>query len=252
MAGSSRRFFAEGWPRPKYELPLGGRTLFELSVGSFARYFGSELFVFVTRKDLGARAFVLDACGRLGILNARVVELEAPTRGQAETVAAGLKELRALERSAPLTIFNIDTVRPAFVHPPGFEHWDGYLEVFRGDGSQWSFVEPVARDTTAVRRTTEKLRISDLCSTGLYHFRRTEDFERAFRRALLDPDYLQAWHEFYVAPLYNSLIAEGLDVHYHLVERKEVIFAGTPSEYRALAAAYLAQTDDAREIEGRG
>jgi hypothetical protein len=187
-------------------------------------------------------------------------------------VAAGLEGLRKLDRSAPLTIFNIDTVRPAFAHPPGFEHWGGYLEVFQGDGSQWSFVEPAAGDTTAVRRTTEKLRISDLCSTGLYHFRRTGDFQRAFRRALSDAGYLRDWREFYVAPLYNFLIAEGLDIHYHLVPRAEVVFAGTPSEYRALASAPSAEmrvgTRDpdplpsadidvrsaggAREIEGRG
>ncbi|MEZ9563317.1 capsular biosynthesis protein, partial [Vibrio splendidus] len=37
--------------------------------------------------------------------------------------------------------------------------------------------------------------------------------------------------ELYIAPLYNELIANNREVHYHLINREDVIFCGVPSEY---------------------
>jgi hypothetical protein len=236
MAGASSRFFAEGWDRPKYELAVGSQTLFELSVRSFARYFASEAFLFVVRRDFQARPFVAAACRRLGIMQVVVVELDAPTRGQAHTVALGLEEAGAAA-DEPLTIFNIDTVRPGFTHPETRTEWDGYLEVFEGDGSQWSFVEPMPGGSTLVRRTTEKLRISALCCTGLYYFAGRSLFDAAYRRAAHDAAYVARWRELYIAPLYNLMIEDGLQVHYRLIPRKAVLFSGTPGEYRALCVS---------------
>jgi ribosomal protein S27E len=234
MAGASGRFHAEGFTRPKYELTARNTTLFELSVASFARYFATEPFLFVVRRDFDAARFVHDACRRLGVAHPCIVELGSPTGGQAQTVAIGLEQ-SGVAASEPLTVFNIDTFRPDFAHVR-CEDCDGYLEVFQGEGSHWSFVEPIGAGSTRVRRTAEKQRISDLCSTGLYHFARVEYFRSAFRRAARDAAYLRQWRELYVAPLYNFLIADGLRVHYRLIGRDEVIFSGTPSEYRALCA----------------
>lgn len=37
--------------------------------------------------------------------------------------------------------------------------------------------------------------------------------------------------ERYVAPLYNSLIRNGSDIRYHVIDRGAVTFFGTPGEY---------------------
>ena len=37
--------------------------------------------------------------------------------------------------------------------------------------------------------------------------------------------------ELYIAPIYNLLIQDGLDIRYTLIARNEVIFCGVPSEY---------------------
>jgi hypothetical protein len=131
-----------------------------------------------------------------------------------------------LADDAPLTIFNIDTFRPGFAFPA--ETGNGYLEVFRGSGTNWSYVHPGADGR--VLETAEKIAISDLCCTGLYHFRTALSFRSAARAALaaLDGD------EVYVAPLYNRLIAAGADIRYHEIARADVIFCGTPEEYEAL------------------
>jgi hypothetical protein len=151
--------------------------------------------------------------------------LASPTRGQAETVLLGIDQA-GLDDDAPLTIFNIDTFRPGFAFPS--ETGDGYLEVFRGSGTNWSYVRPSADGR--VLETAEKMVISDLCCTGLYHFRTASSFRKAARAALAVAD----GREIYVAPLYNRLIADGADIRYHEIARAEVIFCGTPEEYEAL------------------
>ena len=229
MAGASRRFAEAGYVRPKYELPLGGRTVFDHAVGGFEALFASEPFLFVVM-GADARAFAAASCERLGIVRATVVSLEAPTAGQAETVSLGLAEAR-VGPETPLTIFNIDTFRPNYRPPDGaLAVMDGWLEVFRGEGANWSYVRPAPGDPPVVLETAEKRPISDLCCTGLYHFTRAADFETALSAERTAP----SMNELYVAPLYNHLIARGLRIGYRLIERDEVVFCGTPDEYREL------------------
>lgn len=237
MAGNSRRFFEAGYTRPKYELPVGDESLFGLTVRSFEYYFPTERFVFVCRADLGAERFVRMECERLGIRHFDIVLLAGTTRGQAETVLLGM-ERSGFHDAESLVVFNIDTIRSHWRFPPAHEFADGYLEVFKGDGANWSFVQPAAAFSQRVALTTEKERVSDLCSTGLYHFARASDFVSCCREAIEDiGHYQQRWSELYVAPLYNQLIRAGKAITYHLVPVEDIGFSGTPAEYQALLAA---------------
>lgn len=236
MAGNSRRFFEAGYTRPKYELPLGGESLFARSVRSFEHYFVTERFVFVCRDDMNASEFVRQQCEQLGILNAEVASLPGATRGQAETVLLGMERC-GFQHTESMIVFNIDTIRTGWRFPPACEFVDGYLEVFEGEGDHWSFVAPASPYTRRVCRTTEKERISNLCSTGLYYFAQAGDFAAACRDALADVESFRAkWAEVYVAPLYNQLIANGKVVAYDCVDIHTIGFSGTPAEYQALLA----------------
>ncbi len=234
MAGLSKRFMDAGYERPKYMLPLGDKTVFDHSVGSFRAYFGELPFLFIGRDIAGTRAFLEQSCHALGLRDVTMVMLDAPTAGQAETVEIGLRSA-AVSDDTPLTIFNIDTFRPEFDFPtePWWTGSDGYLEVFRGAGANWSYVRPSPAESGLVVETTEKRPISDLCCTGLYHFRRAGDFRAALAQERAQP----AAAELYVAPLYNHLIAAGRRIHYRLVDTSRIFFCGVPAEYEALLAA---------------
>jgi hypothetical protein len=237
MAGQSQRFREAGYARPKYELPLQGDSLFAWCVRSFERYFGSERFVFIVRAGLGADAFVVAECERLGVIDPVIVALDAPTRGQAETVLLGLRVAGCSGNEAML-VFNIDTIRPGYAFPSSAIGSDGYLEVVRAPGDHWSFVLPAASFERRVAQTTEKRRVSELCCTGLYYFARTADFLDACEGALREADaYLDRWGELYVAPLYNTLIGAGRRIVYDEAPASRVHFAGTPAEYGALLAS---------------
>lgn len=236
MAGMSRRFTEAGYDRPKYMLEAHGRTLFGHAVGGFGRFFGSEPFLFILRDVQGTADFVRAEAARLGIADVRLAVLDAPTAGQAETVALGL-ERAAVPADASCTIFNIDTFRWDFVHPPGFDPQavDGYLEVFRGEGANWSYVRPVP-GTDRVAETTEKVPISDLCCTGLYHFRSAGLFLDAYAEFAGGEAARMGLKELYVAPMYNLLIRQGRDIRWGLVEPRQVTFCGVPAEYDAFLA----------------
>lgn len=231
MAGLSSRFFNAGFTEPKYMLEVHGRSLFEHAVSSFKYYFNSEHFVFVVRNVYSTCDFVDSKAIELGIRSYEIVALDEVTRGQAETVYIALEKIDFCDGS--LTVFNIDTFRPGFRFPEK-DTGDGYLEVFKGDGEHWSFVEPAPGVEGLVKRTAEKERISDLCSTGLYHFSSAQDFIRSYLDFLKKPQSEWTKGELYIAPLYNLMIESGRYVHYHVIDRGEVIFCGTPDEYYSL------------------
>lgn len=230
MAGLSSRFFKAGYELPKYMLEAHAESLFDHSVKSFKKYFDTIKFIFIVRDVYETPDFVLQRIIDLGIKEYDVVVLNKETRGQAETVTLGLTNYRDYDEA--ITIFNIDTFRPGFVYPDLEGLGDGYLEVFRGTGDNWSFVRPINNSSTIIDLTTEKNPISNLCCTGLYHFNDIQDYFSAYDYYISLPKEQWEKGELYVAPLYNYLIKNGRCIHHHVIAREEVIFCGTPDEYK--------------------
>lgn len=230
MAGLSSRFFKAGYTKPKYMLEAHGMTLFDHAVMSFEKYFMSEKFIFIVRDVYNTVDFVKKSSKKLGIKNFKVVILDKETRGQAETVYLGLKDIEVKDNTS-ITIFNIDTFRPGFIYPALKNMGDGYLEVFKGTGDNWSFVKPELGSSYRVIRTTEKDPISDLCCTGLYYFGCLKDFKLIYEEHSKKP--ISEWEkgELYIAPLYNYLIKLNKNIKYNVIDRDEVVFCGIPEEY---------------------
>jgi len=233
MAGLSSRFKKAGFELPKYMLDAHGKTLFYHSVVSFEKYFKEQSFLFIGLDVLNTRKFIEKECKLMGLYSYQIVMLDRPTLGQAETVYRGLK-LANVDTQEAITIFNIDTFRPEFRFPKEFEleKIDGYLETFIGSGSNWSNVVPADKSLQTVKLTAEKQDLSEYCCTGLYYWRYCHDFCRIFenyqKKSLCD---VQAG-EYYIAPMYNELISKERDVRYSVIDKREVIFCGVPSEYR--------------------
>ena len=234
MAGRSSRFAEAGYQQPKFMLEARGRPVFDHAVQSFASYFKTRPFLFVVRNTDSAPEFVKARVAELGIVDWGIEVLPQATRGQAETVDMGL---RNVDWGGPVTIFNIDTFRPGFSFPRWLTPEMGFLEVFEGQGENWSFVRPVSVGDTRVAETAEKRAISNLCCTGLYHFPTAASFRDAYNHEVEKPEFEWEKGELYVAPLYNYLIKKGVPVHYHIVPRDQIIFCGVPSEYEAFCRA---------------
>jgi len=232
MLGRSSRFFNAGYTLPKYKLPLGkeGEIVFDHVLGSFWRYFSTDLFVLLCREDADDRTFLIERMRALGVRRFEVIEHVGETNGQAESVELSLS---VAPEDEELFIFNIDTVLYNFDKDPARQEVAGYLEVFRGAGTHWSFVEPGSDYLCQVARVTEKERISDFCSNGLYYFATVRTFKNALNAYRQKQQKIGG--ELYVAPLYNEIIQRGQLVRYKLVVASEIGFCGVPNEYVELA-----------------
>ena len=224
MAGLSQRFVNAGYNVPKFQLPLWDGTVFDYAVSSFASSFDSLPFLFIYRETGGVRDFLESRIENLGVCDVVFVPLEEPTAGQGETVELGLAKGGVSDDEA-LTVFNIDTFRMPWSRPGGLpSNLDGWLEVIKGTGENWSFIRPSA-EAGMVIETAEKVPISDLCCTGLYHF----DNAALFRRALLAERELPVSKELYIAPAFNHLIAVGARIGFGLMPNDDVLFCGVPA-----------------------
>lgn len=236
MAGMSSRFTKAGYDKPKYMLEAHEKTLFYFSLLSFKQYFQSETFLFIYRDVQNTKKFILDECEKLGIpkKSIQLCELSKPTSGQAETVAIGLRSKRKF-KELPILIFNIDTFRPGYEFPTTFdlEGIDGYLEVFEAQGDHWSFAKPDENSNVLnkVEEVAEKVRISNLCSTGIYYFKSANLFLEYYAQIENRPLEELQGNERYIAPIYNDLISDDCDIRYEKVFPKNVVSMGTPQEY---------------------
>jgi hypothetical protein len=227
MAGGSTRFYNAGYLVPKFQLEIRNVPLFRMSLMSFSRYFESESFLFILNKKSSALDFVKKEAKALQLKNYSIVELDGDTRGQAETVALGLKNSNSDIREH-LLVFNIDTIRIDFRYPSHFPNFP-WLEVFVADGDHWSFVSPI-QGSDEVSRVVEKTRISDYCSTGMYFFPTIQEYLATFDYFMSD----FSGSEAFVAPLYQRLIDRNKVVKYSLIDSKDIFLAGTPDEFTSL------------------
>ncbi len=228
MAGLGTRFRSAGYSTPKYQVTVGGRTLFSWSLESLRNFLCLDHhWVFVARQADNATDFIRSELKRLvGFrLSASIIELEDMTDGQATTVLRA--EPALLDTRRPILVYNIDTfVNPECLKPEAIRG-DGWIPCFPGAGDAWSFV--LVDNRGRATEVQEKVRISDHASIGLYWFSSYELYRHAYVGYYSDPAHLERG-ERYVAPLYNQLIREGVEVYIHEIPVEAVFPLGTPAD----------------------
>jgi dTDP-glucose pyrophosphorylase len=224
MAGRGSRFAQVGVTTPKPLIDVLGKPMYAWAVDSLPLSLARRLIFVCLREHLADRGLADDIRSRYAQLDPMIIALDAVTRGQSETVLAAKREIDADE---PLLVYNADTYernRLTEELPRLPSSVVGLWSVFSAPGDKWSFARVDERGR--VVETAEKKRISDHASTGLYWFRRGRDFVRIAEAAIDAGD--RSGGEFYVAPLYNRLIAEGGEVRVSVAD--EVWVLGTPED----------------------
>lgn len=231
MAGKSNRFFQAGYEDFKYKLKINGESLFSRSLDTFHNYYQTGIFHFGYIGKYVDKKFIEKELIDKGIKNYRLVDLEFDTSGQAETV---FKTIKTINNDFPLVVFNIDTKRKNFILNSKKIGLEGYVEVFQGEGDNWSFIRLNNHDE--IIEVTEKIRISDLCSNGMYVFKNIETFKLAYNNTYSRG--LNDYNETYLMPIYNYFIERKLSIGYEIVDINEHEFFGTPIEYESLKNKY--------------
>jgi len=228
MAGLSSRFKEAGFTLPKYMLYLKDKSVFNRCLSGFSKYFRNSNFIFIAKDIFDTQKFIEEECKVLNIQNFEIIILNHHTNGQAETVMQGIEKSKLLTLNQ-LVIFNIDTFRTNFCFPHYCEKYDGYIEVFIGNGNNWSYAATLSPESTRVASTAEKKQISNYCSTGLYYFKNAKLFEIGFNEFYTKNSF--NYTEKYIAPLYNSLITLGYEIHINKIDINLVQFCGIPDEF---------------------
>jgi len=224
MAGRGHRFVEVGVDVPKPLIDVRGRPMYAWATDGLPLKEAHRLIFVCLREHLASRALEADIRSRYGAYRPEIVALDEVTQGQACTVLTAKKWI---DNDEPLLIFNADTYCPTTIASAIRRYGPetaGILDVFAAPGEKWSFARMDEQDR--VLETAEKRRISDWASTGLYWFRRGADFVRHAETMVNSND--RSGNEFYVAPLYNRLIAEGQQVRGNRVS--EVWVLGTPQD----------------------
>lgn len=229
MAGRGSRFYEAGYTMPKYEIMAHGHSLFHWSMRSLKNFVtpGSRL-IYVCLAENHSADYVYGQCRILGLKDVHIVELDQVTDGQATSAYMS----RALwQPNASLLIYNIDTyVNPNVLQPAQIRQGsDGWIPCFGAAGDHWSFVK-IGEDGWATD-VTEKQRISDHASIGLYWFSRAEEYVRSYENFFADQANLVRG-ERYIAPMYKSIMKIGGHISVTDLPIKDVHVLGTPNELK--------------------
>ena len=224
MAGLSQRFFKAGYKTPKYLLQSKKKTLMYHSLLTFKNYFKSSVFYLGFLSKYVDKEKIVEILDDLGILNYQLIDLVDETSGQADTV---YKTIKFVDNTNPIVVFNIDTKINDFSLDKEKILKDGYIEVFEGDGDNWSFIK--VNSNNQIIKVTEKERISNLCSNGLYVFKNKNIYANYFEKIYSDGFLVK--NETYIMPIYQKMIDDYCDIDYKIIDKKNIDFFGTPAEY---------------------
>jgi NDP-sugar pyrophosphorylase family protein len=228
MAGRGSRFADVGYELPKPLLPVHGVPMIEVVVQNLTPREPCR-FVFICRREhveeygfVPALRDVAPGC--------RIVTVDQVTEGAACTVMLAEREV---DPDDVLVIANsdqwVDCDIDFHLSAMRDESLDGLIMTMTADDPKWSFVE-LGQDSR-VTNVVEKEVVSNEATVGIYTFARGGDFFRAARSMIAAEKRVNG--EFYVAPAYNELIAEGAAIGIDNVgsEGAGMYGLGTPNDY---------------------
>jgi dTDP-glucose pyrophosphorylase len=215
IAGRGSRFAVAGYAQPKPLIPIHGAPMIAAVVRN-VRPRSAHRFIFVALAEhlehAGLREALTDAAP-----GSVIVPVDRVTDGAACTVLLARDYINS---DQPLMLANsdqwVDIDIDDYLASMDRQRGDGLIMTMKADDPKWSFVGLNGR--RHVTRVVEKEAISNEATVGIYNFRRGSDFVRAAEQMIAKN--LRVNNEFYVAPVYNELIAEGARIAIYNVGRE--------------------------------
>jgi dTDP-glucose pyrophosphorylase len=205
MAGRGSRFAQAGFTDPKPLIRFGGRPMIQWVIDNI-RPERPHRFIFLCLAEHLANYPTLRPQLERLCPGCEIVSVGHVTEGAACTVLLA-REL--INSDAPLMIANSDQFVElsidAYLARLDAGSADGLIMTFWADHPKWSYCR-LSLDGT-VAEVVEKKVISNDATVGIYNFARGRDFVAA-ADVMIAQD-LRINGEFYVAPVYNLMIARG-------------------------------------------
>ncbi len=227
MAGAGSRFAAAGYTDPKPFIDVLGKPMIQWVIENLSTEI-EHRFIFVCQSK-HQREYDFERKLKKLHLSSEVIEIDGLTQGAAETV---LFASRLIDNNTPLVIANsdqyIDYNLDKFMVSISDGNSDGSILTMTSNSPKWSYIRHNKRyQVTEVR---EKEVISAEATVGIYGFARGRDFVYG-ARSMIQKD-LRVNGEFYVAPVYNELIGDGLSISFQNIgtDADQMNGLGTPED----------------------
>jgi len=225
MAGEGSRFIKEGYTFPKPLIDVNGKPMIQTVVENLD--FDCEYIFLVRKEHVEKYEGMLDTLGRITNDRFRHVVVDGLTEGAASTALLAEKYI---DNDEDLLIANSDQ----FIEyePENFKAFknltntDAIVFTFNAVHPKWSFVRTNARGY--IVEVAEKRPISNIATCGIYWYRKGSDFVR-YAKQMVEKD-IRVNNEFYIAPVYNELIADGKSLLPFYVHKMWGI--GTPEDLK--------------------
>jgi len=230
MAGEGTRFQSAGYDKPKPFIDVAGKRMIDRVMDNLAVPHADYLLL-ARASHLAADPAAASTLQDRADVSIQLVD--GLTEGAACTVLLGRERI---DGDRPVLIANCDQIIDfncaAFVADAKRRGLDGSILCFREPerDPKWSYARLDAA-TGFVTEVREKVAISDLATVGLYYFARGSSFVAAALDMIVRGDRVNG--EFYVAPVYNHMIAAGLKVGVFEIPADAMHGIGTPADLDA-------------------
>jgi dTDP-glucose pyrophosphorylase len=230
MAGRGSRFANAGYRDPKPLIPLGGKPMIQWVIENI-RPSRPHRFVFICLQEHLVRYPTIARTLELLAPGSKIVPVEKVTEGAACTVLLA-REL--IDSNAPLMIANsdqyVDLPIDRYLTTLDDSGADGMVMTFTSSDPKWSYCRLTAKGFISEIR--EKEVISNEATVGIYNFTRGADFVRSANEMVAQQQRVNG--EYYVAPVYNTLIESGKRIITHRLAGEDIdMFGlGTPEDVR--------------------
>ena len=221
MAGAGKRFEQAGYSFPKPLIDINGKAMIQVIVENLNI---EANYVFIVQKQHYEK-YNLSYLLELIAPKCNIVQVEGITEGAACTT---LLAKDYINNSHELLISNSDQWvkwdSSDFMYSVQSEGIDGAIPVFNSSHPKWSYAK--ADDNGYVTEVKEKAPISNNATVGFYYYKKGSDYVRAAEQMI--SKNIRTNNEFYVAPVFNELIAEGKKIKIYQID--EMHGLGTPED----------------------
>ena len=203
MAGEGSRFAQEGYTFPKPLIDVNGKPMIQLVVENLD--FDCEYIFLIRKEHVQKYEGLIDTLDRITNGNFKYVIVDELTEGAACTALLAKEHI---DNDEDLLIANSDQ----FIEyqAQNFNMFktqtscDGVVFAFNAVHPKWSFVKTNSRGF--ITEVAEKRPISNIATCGIYWYRRGSDFVK-YAKQMIEKN-IRTNNEFYIAPVYNEMIAE--------------------------------------------
>lgn len=206
MAGRGSRFINAGYQLPKPLIPIHGHAMIEYVIKNL-KSSRQQRFLFLCLKEHLEQYNLKHDLEKLAP-GCAVIPVDRVTEGAACTV---LLAKEYIDNDEPLLIANSDQY--VEIEMDDFldmaeKGSDGFIMTMTADDPKWSFIGYDEEKRVTVVR--EKEVISNEATVGIYYYRTGSGYVR-YAEQMIEKD-IRVNGEFYVAPVYNEMIADGRKV----------------------------------------